>query len=131
MHYIQALEHSSTGRRLNSRVLHSLHAALLLLPLSSSRILAKDDDEASAVADAAEASGEAVGGVISEIPSTVGSFFAGVGEGAGVHGFLDWAALLIGFSLLISVIQGVRRGRIVGPAIRGVIGIALMGWAVS
>ena len=92
---------------------------------------AQDDGEPSAVADAAESSGEAVGSVISEVPSTLSSFFAGVGEGAGVHGFLDWAALLIGLSFLLSVIQGVRRGRIVGPAIRGVIGVALMGWAVS
>lgn len=80
---------------------------------------------------AVQASGEAVGGVISEIPSTVGSFFAGVGEGAGVHGILDWAALLIGVSFLLSTIRGIKRGRIFGPAIRGFIGIALMGWAVS
>ena len=36
-----------------------------------------------------------------------------------------------GVAFLLSTIRGVRRGRIVGPAIRGVIAVALMGWAVS
>jgi hypothetical protein len=75
--------------------------------------------------------GEFVGGILSGIPAALNSFFSGVGEGAGVHGFLDWAALLIGIALLLSVIRGVRAGRIVGPAVRGVIGVALMGWAVT
>lgn len=75
--------------------------------------------------------GEAIGGFIANIPPALGAFFGGVGQGAGVHGLLDWAALLIGLGLLISVVRGVRRGRIIGPAIRGLIGVALMGWAVS
>jgi hypothetical protein len=75
--------------------------------------------------------GASIGGFIAQIPAALGEFFGGVGEGAGVHGLFDWAALLIGVGLLISVIRGVRRGRIIGPAIRGVIGVALMGWAVT
>ena len=78
-----------------------------------------------------QALGEAVGGFIAGLPSAIGSFFSGVGAGAGVHGFFDWAALLIGIALLVSVIRDVRKGRIVWPALRGVIGIALMGWAVA
>ena len=78
-----------------------------------------------------QSAGEAVGGVLSGIPSAISNFFAGVGNGAGVHGVLDWAALVIGLALLLSVIQGVRRGRIVGPFLRGVVGVALMGWAVT
>ena len=87
--------------------------------------------EADESGGAAQATGEAVGSAISTVPGTVTSFFAGVGEGAGVHGILDWAALLIGISFLISVFRGIKRGRIVGPAVRGLIGVALMGWAVS
>lgn len=75
--------------------------------------------------------GEAVGGFIANLPPAIGSFFSGVGQGAGVHGALDWVALVLGIALMISVVRGVRRGRIVGPALRGLIGVALMGWAVS
>lgn len=78
-----------------------------------------------------ESAGEAVGGVLSRIPSAVGDFFAGLGNGAGVHGTLDWAALVISIALFLSVVQGVRKGRIVGPFIRGAIAVALMGWAVA
>lgn len=75
--------------------------------------------------------GEAVGGFLAGIPPAVGSFVAGVGEGAGVYGVLDWTALILGIALLLSVFRGLTRGRIVGPIVRGAIGIALMGWAVS
>ena len=75
--------------------------------------------------------GEAVGGFISKIPDAVGSFFGGLGEGAGVHGAFDWIALVIGIALLASVYRGFKRGRIVGPMLSGLIGITLMGWAVS
>lgn len=78
-----------------------------------------------------ESAGEAVGGVLSGIPSAVGDFFAGLGNGAGVHGFFDWAALVVSIALFLSVAQGVRKGRIVGPFIRGAIAVALMGWAVA
>ncbi|MEM1402685.1 MAG: hypothetical protein AAGG55_05090 [Pseudomonadota bacterium] len=102
---------------------------LLSLPaLLMTGAVAQDADE---TGGAAQATGEAVGSAISTVPGTVSSFFAGVGEGAGVHGMLDWAALLIGISFLISVFRGIKRGRIVGPAVRGLVGIALMGWAVS
>jgi pilus assembly protein TadC len=75
--------------------------------------------------------GEAVGGFLSGIPSAISSFFAGVGKGAGVHGMLDWAALIIGIALLISAIRGLKRGRIVGPMVSGAIAVGLMGWAVT
>lgn len=75
--------------------------------------------------------GEGVGNFLSAIPPAIGDFFSGVGQGAGVSGFLDWAALLIGLALLVSVIRGFKRGRIVGPVLRGFIGVALMGWAVA
>lgn len=75
--------------------------------------------------------GEGLGGFLAGIPPAIGSFFSGVGAGAGVNGLFDWAALLIGLSLLLSTVMGLKRGRIVGPFIRGAIGVALMGWAVS
>jgi len=75
--------------------------------------------------------GEGVGGFIAGIPAALGDFFSGVGEGAGVDGVVDWAALIIGLALLLSVVRGVKRGRIVGPMIRGVIAVALMGWAIA
>ncbi|PLW83859.1 hypothetical protein CWI75_00405 [Kineobactrum sediminis] len=74
--------------------------------------------------------GENVGGFLAGIPSAIRDFFSGVGEGAGVYGFLDWAALIIGIALLISAARGFGRGRIVGPVLRGFIGLAVMGWAV-
>jgi hypothetical protein len=75
--------------------------------------------------------GEAVGGFIAGIPAALGSFFSGVGEGAGVHGIFDWIALLVGIALLLTAARGIRAGRVLGPALRGVIGVALMGWAVT
>lgn len=39
--------------------------------------------------------GENVGGFLTGIPPAIGEFFSGVGAGAGVHGFWDWAALII------------------------------------
>ena len=75
--------------------------------------------------------GEGIGGFIAGIPAALGDFFSGVGEGAGVDGVVDWAALIIGLALLLSVIRGVKRGRIVGPMIRGVMAVALMGWAIA
>jgi hypothetical protein len=88
-------------------------------------------DEAAESGSVTASAGEAVGGFLAGIPPAIGDFFSGVGQGAGVAGLFDWAALIVGIALLLSVIRGVRRGRIVGPAIRGVIGVALMGWAVS
>lgn len=84
-------------------------------------------------AESAEVSrsiGEAVGAFLSGIPGAISGFFSGVGAGAGVHGILDWSAFIIGIALLVSVIRGIKRGRIVGPAVRGLIGVTLMGWAV-
>lgn len=78
-----------------------------------------------------QSAGEAIGSFIAAIPGAIGSFFAGLGEGAGVHGPADWMALVIGTALLLSTIRGLRAGRIVGPALRGVIGVALLGWAVA
>ena len=75
--------------------------------------------------------GEAIGGFLSGIPGAISSFFGGVGEGAGVNGLFDWIAFIIGIALLLSVIRGVKRGRIVGPFLVGFIGVALMGWAVA
>ncbi|WOJ92850.1 hypothetical protein R0135_13795 [Congregibacter variabilis] len=88
-------------------------------------------DEATESGGMAQSSGEAVGGVISGIPGTLSDFFAGVGKGAGVNGMIDWAALIIGIALLVSVVRGLKRGRIVGPVVSGFIAVALMGWAVS
>lgn len=75
--------------------------------------------------------GEAIGGFISALPSAIGSFFAGLGQGAGVHGALDWTALVVAIALLLSVVRGVKRGRVVGPAVRGLLGVMLLGWAVT
>lgn len=75
--------------------------------------------------------GETIGGFISGIPPAMGDFFTGVGKGAGVNGILDWTLLLIGIALLLSVIRGLKRGKFIGPAVRGLIGIALMGLAVA
>lgn len=75
--------------------------------------------------------GEVVGGFLAGIPPAIGNFFTGVGEGAGVYGFLDWTALIIGIALLLSAIKGLKGGSIIGPILRGAIGVALMGWAIS
>ncbi len=88
-------------------------------------------DETSESGSVSESAGEAVGGVLAKVPPAIADFFSGVGEGAGVHGVIDWTALIVGVAFLLSTIRGVRRGRIVGPAIRGIIAVALMGWAVS
>ena len=65
------------------------------------------------------------------IPSAVGNFFTGLGEGAGVYGFLDWTAPILGLALFLSALKGLKSGSIVGPIIRGAIRVALIGWAVS
>ncbi len=88
-------------------------------------------DEVTDSGSVSESAGEAVGGFLAGIPPAISDFFSGVGQGAGVSGIFDWISLIVGMALLLSVIRGVRRGRIVGPAIRGVIGVALMGWAVT
>lgn len=75
--------------------------------------------------------GELVGNFIAAIPGALGDFFTGVGEGAGVTGTADWAALIIGLALLLGGVKGLKDGRIVGPIIGGAIGVALMGWAIS
>jgi hypothetical protein len=75
--------------------------------------------------------GELVGNFIAAIPGALGDFFTGVGEGAGVNGAADWAALIIGLALLLGGVKGLKDGRIVGPIIGGAIGVALMGWAIS
>lgn len=75
--------------------------------------------------------GESVGSFLTGIPPAIGSFFGGVGASAGVNGVLDWTALLFGIALLLSTIRGLTRGRIVGSVLRGVIGVALMGWAMT
>ena len=75
--------------------------------------------------------GEVVGGFLAGIPPAIGNFFAGVGEGAGVSGLLDWTALILGIALLLSAVKGLKGGSVVGPILRGAIGVALMGWAVS
>lgn len=75
--------------------------------------------------------GEVLGGFLSAIPPAIGSFFAGIGRGANVEGFLDWIALAFGLALLIGAIRGLMRGRIVGPLVSGAIAVVLMGWAVS
>ena len=79
----------------------------------------------------AQGAGEAVGSVISGIPGVVGNFFSGLGDGAGIHGAIDWTLLVIAVALLVSVYRGIKRGRIVGPAIRGLIAFALLGWAIA
>lgn len=75
--------------------------------------------------------GEAIGGFISGIPPAIGNFFTGVGKGASIDGFMDWTALLLGVALLVSVIKSIKRGSIIGSVLRGVICVALLGWAVS
>lgn len=78
-----------------------------------------------------QGTGKAIGGFIAGIPDAVRSFFAGLGQGAGVSGLFDWIALVIAIALLLSVVRSVRRGRIVGPFVSGAIAIALLGWAVT
>ncbi|MFK7829323.1 MAG: hypothetical protein AB8B57_06030 [Congregibacter sp.] len=75
--------------------------------------------------------GESVGSFLAGIPPAIGEFFGGVGQGAGVNGILDWTALILGLALLLSTIRGFKRGRIVGPMFRGMIGVAIMGWAIA
>lgn len=75
--------------------------------------------------------GEGVWGVISSIPPAIGDFFTGVGRGAGADRFFDWTAVLIGMVILISVVTGLKRGRIAGPVVSGLIGVTLLGWAVA
>lgn len=75
--------------------------------------------------------GQAIGGFIAGIPDAVRSFFAGLGQGAGVGGLFDWIALVVAIALLLSVVRSFRRGRIVGPFITGACAIALLGWVVS
>ncbi len=89
------------------------------------------------MSDASESSGflrsvgESIGGFLSAIPDAINSLVSGIGVGAGVHGFFDWVCLVFGIALLLSVYRGVKRGRFVGPIVRGFIGVVLMGWAVS
>jgi hypothetical protein len=59
--------------------------------------------------------GEVVGGFLAGIPPAIGNFFTGVGEGAGVYGFLDSTALVLGIALLLSAVKGLKGGGIVGP----------------
>ncbi|MEQ8507582.1 MAG: hypothetical protein RIF37_14485 [Rhodospirillaceae bacterium] len=75
--------------------------------------------------------GEVVGGFLASIPPAIGNFFTGVGQGAGVYGWVDWAALIIGIALLISGVKGLMAGRVVGSILSGAIGLVLMSWAVS
>lgn len=75
--------------------------------------------------------GESIGAFLAGIPPAINDLFAGISAGAGVHGFMDWTALIIGLALLISAIRGFTRGGIVGPMLRGFFGLVAMGWAVS
>ncbi len=75
--------------------------------------------------------GDRVGKFLAELPGSIADFFGGVGEGAGVSGFIDWAALLIGLAMILSSAKGLKGGKIVGPILGGAIGVALMGWAIS
>ncbi len=79
----------------------------------------------------AQGAGEAVGGVISGIPGVVGDFFTGLGDGAGIHGVIDWTLLVIAIAMFFSVYRGLKRGRIIGPVLRGLIGVALLGLAIA
>ncbi|GEM_PF-1178017 len=81
--------------------------------------------------DFLRSAGESVGSFLAGIPPALGHFFGGLGASAGVNGVLDWTTLLFGIALLLSTIQGLMRGRIVGSALRGVMGVALMGWAMT
>ena len=75
--------------------------------------------------------GERVGQISRRTAGSIADFFGGVGEGAGVSGFIDWAALLIGLAMILSSAKGLKGGKIVGPILGGAIGGALMGWAIS
>ena len=75
--------------------------------------------------------GESVGNFLAGIPPALVDFFSGVAAGAGLHGVVDWAAMIFGLALLLSAIGGFRRRRIVGPMIGGAFGVALMGWAIA
>lgn len=75
--------------------------------------------------------GEQVGGFLAQLPGGIADFFGGVGEGAGVSGFIDWTALILGLALILSAAKGLKGGKIVGPILGGAIGVALMGWAIS
>jgi len=81
--------------------------------------------------DILRTAGEGVGSFLAGIPPALMDFFGGVGAGAGLHGWMDWAAMFIGLALLLSAFRGIRRARIVGPLLSGAIGVALMGWAIA
>ncbi|MFN2330026.1 MAG: hypothetical protein ABR612_14010 [Chromatocurvus sp.] len=75
--------------------------------------------------------GESIGGFLAGIPPALVNFVSGVGEGAGLHGLLDWTAMIVGIALLLSTIRGLMNGRIVGPVLRGAVGVVFMGWAIA
>ena len=81
--------------------------------------------------DILRSAGEGLGSFLAGIPPALVNFFSGVAAGAGLHGVVDWAAMLFGLALLLSAIRGFRRRRIVGPMVGGAIGVALMGWAIA
>jgi hypothetical protein len=86
---------------------------------------------ATIVDSAPRSAGEWVGNLLASIPPALMDFAGGVAAGAGLYGWLDWAAMLLGFALLLSTFRGFRRGRIVGPVLRAAIGVLLMGWAIA
>jgi len=75
--------------------------------------------------------GEAIGGLLSSIPSAWNDFFGGVARGAGIDGWVDWAVLILGLALFISAIGGFRKKALFWPLVRGSVGVALMGWVIA
>ena len=63
--------------------------------------------------------GEQIGRFLAELPGGLVDFFSGVGRGAGVSGFIDWAALLIGLALILAGAKGLKDGKIVRPIVIG------------
>lgn len=84
--------------------------------------------------------GEAVGAVIAWLSSigggiaeAFGSFFSGVARGSGLEnaGWATWATVILGVLLLGMAVRSLLEKEIAGAVVRGLIGLALIAWAMS
>ncbi|WP_142847639.1 hypothetical protein [Telmatospirillum sp. J64-1] len=87
-----------------------------------------------------EAIGRFVAWIVSLFTDTFGSlaegvrsFFGGIARGAGLQnpGLFTWILLILGLMILYGAIRSALRGGIVGAVVQGVIGIAVLAWALA
>jgi len=88
----------------------------------------------------AESAGQSVGEALAwvadnfgDIGAAVGDFFHGVASGAGLQDPTTgtWIGLGLGGLLLVSGIADLLKGEIIAPVFKGVIGLGVLGWALS